>query len=433
MLARTTGFADLEVMEVFRRGGRIAGKLVAPAGADPKDFPEPLAPEALAEGCEQRNQQLLESLKEDAHSDFLLQQTLDDASAGRMTAPTTDKGTGLTGRVVCRRFSREQGVRSDGALKLRAVDDETACGTNGTTQPSAKLSCDGADVLVRTAVFFTLLTGETPCFWKADVDKAYRRLPVAPEHRWLLWVAFQHKGERWLSRHNAMPFGSVASVHEWDRVGAFLRHLGRKLLMLPLARYVDDFFAADRQEDAEHALECFAQVVRAVLGADALSADKMEYGNPLQVLGLHFQGSNKGVCVRVTDDKAQKWLEDVDKALATGRLTPGDAAKLAGRLSFAAQHTFRRLGRAMLRALFQQEHAPLKGARLGADLKLSLKWWRQVLALKLTQWTPVRPHRRRRNFLRRERRTSKASSSTLCRWYGGLHGPCHAESNARPL
>jgi hypothetical protein len=118
----------------------------------------------------------------------------------------------------------------------------------------------------------------------------------------------------------------------------------------------------------------------------------MEYGNPLQVLGLHFQGSNKGVCVQVTDDKAQKWLEDVDKALATGRLTPGDAAKLAGRLSFAAQHTFRRLGRAMLRALFHQEHAPLKGARLGADLKLSLEWWRQVLALKLTQWTPVRPH-----------------------------------------
>jgi hypothetical protein len=38
MLARTTGFADLEVMEVFRRGGRIAGKLVAPAGAEAKEF-----------------------------------------------------------------------------------------------------------------------------------------------------------------------------------------------------------------------------------------------------------------------------------------------------------------------------------------------------------------------------------------------------------
>ena len=186
-----------------------------------------------------------------------------------------------------------------------------------------------------------------------------------------------------------MPFGSVASVHAWDRVGAFLRHLGRKMPKLLLSRYVDDFFAADRAEDVQHALQCFARLVRAMLGTDALAPEKMEHGNPLQALGLRFESSGDGVCVRVTDDKADKWLEDVDAALAEGKLTSGRAAKLAGRLSFAAQHTFKRLGRAMLTPLFQQEHAPLKGARFCKKLHLSLQWWRQVLTLRLTQWTPV--------------------------------------------
>ena len=390
LLARATGFTDLKVMEVFRTGGPIAGTLAQPVGTEPKDFPAPTSPEALADGCEQRNQKLLDSLTDDPHSDFLLQQTLDDVAAGRMTAPTAQHETGLKGRVVSRRFSREQGTRKDGTLKLRAIDDETACGTNATTQPTARLCCDGADVLATLALLFAQLTGEAPGFWKADVDKAYRRIPVAPSHRWLLWVCFSHKGQRWLARHNAMPFGSVASVHAWDRVGAFLRHLGRTMLKLLLGRYVDDFFAVDRRGDTEHALWCFGRLVRAVLGADSLAANKMEFGHPLQVLGLHFEADKDGVSVRVTDEKAQKWLHDVENALKTKQLGSGQAAKLAGRLSFAAQHTFRKLGRAMLRPLFQQEHAPLKGGRLGSSLRLALSWWKQVLALKLTQRRLVR-------------------------------------------
>ena len=385
MLVRASGFTDTAVMEVFRRGGPIAGKLEAPVGSTSKAFPEPTATDELKKTCERKNKELLNSLREDPHSDFLMEQTLADAAAGRMTAPLSDKETSLSEQVVCRRFSREQGRKSDGSLKLRAVDDETGSGTNSTTQPTAKLHCDGADALVSAAVLFTKLTGEVPSFWKADVDKAYRRLPVAPEQRWLLGVAFKHFGTTWIAQHNAMPFGSVASVHAWDRVGAFLRHVGRKLLKLPLGRYVDDFFAVDREADAEHAMECFARVTRAILGEEALAKAKLEQGRPLGVLGLLFTADNEGVSVRVNEDKTQKLLKELEDCLKKGKLSAGNAAKLAGRLSFAAQHTFRKLGRAMLRPLFQQEHAPLPGGKLGDSLKLALKWWQKALALKMSQ------------------------------------------------
>ena len=55
--------------------------------------------------------------------------------------------------------------------------------------------------------------------YKADVDSAFRRLPLKKEHRKSAIVAFRQKGEAKLYMHNAMCFGAVASVYEWDRIG----------------------------------------------------------------------------------------------------------------------------------------------------------------------------------------------------------------------
>ena len=35
------------------------------------------------------------------------------------------------------------------------------------------------------------------------------------------WIAFMHDGEAVACQHRALPFGSVASVHHWDRVGVW--------------------------------------------------------------------------------------------------------------------------------------------------------------------------------------------------------------------
>jgi len=42
-----------------------------------------------------------------------------------------------------------------------------------------------------------------------------------------------------------MPFGAVASVHAWERVGALVTVAIRRLLHIPVMRYVDDFFSFD--------------------------------------------------------------------------------------------------------------------------------------------------------------------------------------------
>ena len=89
-------------------------------------------------------------------------------------------------------------------------------------------------------------TGETPAQWKLDVDSAFRRIHLAREQRWAAAVAFMVGNMVFISQHFACAFGSLASVHNWERVGAMIVCFARRLLWIPAMRYVDDMFSADR-------------------------------------------------------------------------------------------------------------------------------------------------------------------------------------------
>ena len=52
-------------------------------------------------------------------------------------------------------------------------------------------------------------------------------------HRFFANIVYKYDGKVWFSEHAALPFGAVASVHGWDRIGAAYM-LG---LQLCLTRY----------------------------------------------------------------------------------------------------------------------------------------------------------------------------------------------------
>ena len=112
--------------------------------------------------------------------------------------------------------------------------------------------------------------------------------------------------------HLAMKFGGVGAVHGWDRAGAMLCHIARVVLRIPALRYVDDFFAVDHPECVDHAMTCFARMVRAVLGPNAVAPDKLAHGVPLEVLGLVVRIINKGIELVLPDKKN----EGVDGSVA---------------------------------------------------------------------------------------------------------------------
>ena len=54
---------------------------------------------------------------------------------------------------------------------------------------------------------------------QADIDSAFRRIPIRPEHRAYSNIVFKCNDHTIIARHLSLMFGSVASVHHWERVG----------------------------------------------------------------------------------------------------------------------------------------------------------------------------------------------------------------------
>ena len=140
----------------------------------------------------------------------------------------------------------------DGKQKLRPVDnfswsaygsssgrfrkdDAKVHSVNGHTAPSESMKHDTLDALAATMRCAHGGLGDMGLF-KADVDAAFRRILVKPSHRWACAVAFRvideactfsislkicqlSREQVYMSAHAAAPFGAVASVHAWARIG----------------------------------------------------------------------------------------------------------------------------------------------------------------------------------------------------------------------
>ena len=131
-----------------------------------------------------------------------------------MTGPCCVSDLDLESVLLARRFSVEQGVRSDGSPKVRGCDDMSGNGLNPCFRACEKLGNDRLDKLAALVTLFFRTVSSLPALWKADVDSAYRRIPVKPEHRDLLWIVILLGGEILAARHNSLPFGCVASVYQ---------------------------------------------------------------------------------------------------------------------------------------------------------------------------------------------------------------------------
>ena len=170
-----------------------------------------------------------------------------------------------------------------------------------------------------------------------------------------------------------------------------------------------------RLETAEHAMRCFARLVRLLLGphcfhasvqvtlwapylllagGSSISEGKLKWGKELVLLGMSVQPSQEGVQFILCEDKSHKYRETISTALHTGYLSSGESVKLGGRLMFSTQHLFHKVGRAIIKPIYAQKssrravcavflrlsafHACRNGC-IGPRLRRALLWWLEVL------------------------------------------------------
>jgi len=157
----------------------------------------------------------------------LLEAASADAALGRMTIPVDITNAIPQGVLLHPRFGVEQ-VKEDGTTKLRPVDhlswspgdaeeaptkkDIKRESVNGYTIPQEKMRPDTLDKFIAVLTSFVMTVGcipglfkvsfvplsfrlaSIPQFWQADVDSAFRRLPIRPDHRWAGGIAFKVNG-----------------------------------------------------------------------------------------------------------------------------------------------------------------------------------------------------------------------------------------------
>ena len=372
-------------------GAKMVDKLPRSGLGRPVDCDVVASLDELWSGRAASNAEVLRSVREDEHSDWMLKAAQEDALKGRMSWPVQVEEHGFNDEGLLHpRFCVAKDL-SDGSVKRRGVDHFSwsangggkKASVNGSTLPQEKLSHDTLDVLAEILFLFWSLVGEVPALFKTDIDSAFRRIPVRAGDRWACWVAFAAEGKAFVAQHFACPFGAVASVHAWERIGAGLSHIAQILLMLPILRYVDDYFGPDRLDTVEHGMQCFVRLVRLLLGPGSVADDKTAWGCGLDVLGVDIEMSQRGFTFRPSAEKRVRWRANIQAALNEHRRLPGAASKLAGRLSWACSRLFHRFGRATLRAIFDQKSR--HSGDLSPELRRCLQWWLDVLDMELAE------------------------------------------------
>ena len=104
--------------------------------------PAEITADEFEERRHELNNKLVSWLRKDTNSDVIMRMTLEDAELGRMSKPRLLVPQDLDDFNLSPRFCIEQGVRNDGSVKYRMVDDFTKSRVNSATSTKEKLVYD---------------------------------------------------------------------------------------------------------------------------------------------------------------------------------------------------------------------------------------------------------------------------------------------------
>ena len=375
-LIAMAGLQADDFLHDLQQGFPLIGPLPPCEGqAHPATFQAGMSVEELLENRLDRNLRVLSALKELPFSSDIGPQVFEDADLGAMTwprllLPDDVQQVTLTRRIPVREL-RAKGWRT------RVVDHESESGVNAATTPADKIEHDTLDVLADQVLHF-FRAGHDVRMWKRDVSKAFRRVPIKAQHLEFAWAVWMHEGLLWVAQHRGMPFGTVSAVYAWHRVGHMLQAIVSKIFRAPVARYVDDFLGASKDLSGGVLLSSLA----VLLGFPTDSAKDADQTEAMVVLGAlcRVDFPTKVLKTHVEESKANKYAQSLRDMLDNSTLEPGQASKLAGRLSFAVTVSGNRVGRAYIKPFYAQAHAPLPGNLLSPWRRRSAEWFLAYLS-----------------------------------------------------
>ena len=134
-----------------------------------------------------------------------------------------------------------------------------------------------------------------------------------------------------------------------------LHLLTRMLLLLVGGHYVDDFNGVEYAEHSDSAFHAFSEFFH-VLGFRVKDSKAQPPASRHVLQGVEVHVQQDGVELSPTPRRVAKLRHATAQALESNSLTPPEAGRLAGRLSFLTQAVFGTVGRSALQPVYARSH-----------------------------------------------------------------------------
>ena len=329
------------------------------------------------------NSQVVKHCQDSEWGHDVMQQTTKDSETGWMMPPRLLQAEDLLHFNVAARLPvREYRAHINagaGGYRTRVVDHFSLGLQNQATSCTRKLEAAGLDMM-NAMICYLMDHNANPVCWKRDVQSAYRRVPIAPQHWMFSAVVFSFQAQLFLSQHWTMPFGSVSACWGFHQCANVIQAVLRWFLAVPCARYVDDFYGV-QQHASEHPIGYFVSSVMTLFGFPADEDKSCDLAQSMLLLGarISMAWAKRGFYLAIDEDKRQRYIQLMQRILQDCRLDPGGAQRLVGKLSFSVCVTTLKTGRAFLRSLHAQANAPLRSHKVGPWLASCLRWFIEYL------------------------------------------------------
>ena len=229
------------------------------------------------------------------------------------------------------------------------------------------------------AIKLVVRAGKGALMAKADIESAFRLLPVHPDDFNLLGIKFNDK----FYVDKALPMGASCSPAYFELFSSFLewvviREAGSDMVV----HFVDDFcFISSANTSSKQSchklVECFEQVCKR-LGVPLATDKSVGPTTKLVYLGLEIDSVRQ--IVSIPEDKLLKITDKVNYAMTCSSITLKELQSLIGSLSFVCKAISP--GRAFLRRLIDLTcgvKKPWHRIRLSKGSKCDLGMWSMFL------------------------------------------------------
>ena len=278
------------------------------------------------------------------------------------------KAQSLTGSSrpfrLIRRF-----VINQASGKKRVIDDASSGGQSALSRDSNVLRfCSAIQPCLHIQALQTEIGLPCAC-WPDDIvssgedlPSAYRKIPMRPDHTWACIVASLDPDDKEirLRRYFGMLFGLPLAVTAFNRLPFLLQSVLRRVLLALCSFYFDDLTTQDWSTCASHSQACVQQLC-AILGYPFAVEKQQTPSTTNDFLGLVHDLSNLR-----RDGLVRLWVRDrllnkveamMSHAETSQILSPGQASKLFGCLTFLDQGAFAHVARPGLTYLKERQYA----------------------------------------------------------------------------